>query len=285
MVIYGKQQGPPPPPPPPPPPLPNPLMGDFIGINSFVVEPLARQNATGWIREYHDWQWDEGSTDSCYPHAQVKFSPDYSSFQSDPFYKSRAAAGIKTHVCIEGRPLCQFGGATPNQTVGKWKSVDNNADIGTPKTLDPGSYSQLAAYVFQYAARYGNSKVADAKLTLGAGQPRVSGQGWLEGIEIRNEANGPWNGREGFMTPAEQAAQLSACFDGHEGTVGITPGIVGVKAADPKMMVSMGGLSGATQVALDIVTTMKLWFRANRKDKTFAAGKVCLKRDKKFAVR
>ena len=69
------------------------------------------------------------------------------------------------------------------------------ADIGTPKTLDPASYSQLAAYVFQYAARYGSSKVADAKLTLGAGQPRVSGQGWLSGIEIRNEANGAWNGR------------------------------------------------------------------------------------------
>ena len=43
MVVYGKQQGPPPPSPPPAPPPPLPLMGPFLGINSFVTEPLARQ--------------------------------------------------------------------------------------------------------------------------------------------------------------------------------------------------------------------------------------------------
>jgi hypothetical protein len=168
MVIYGKGQGTPPPPPAPIPLLPAPLMGSFIGINSFVTEPLERQNAAGWIREYHDWQWDEvsgqgstfhfvltprllplngryhkGAADPCYPHAQVDFSPDYSSFQSDPFYKSRTAAGIKTHVCLQGRPLCQFGGPSPNNTIAKWKAVDNNAMIGTPKTMDPSSYSQV----------------------------------------------------------------------------------------------------------------------------------------------
>ena len=47
-------------------------------------------------------------------------------------------------------------------------------------------------------------------------------------------------------------------FDGHEGTLGRD---VGVRAADPGMLVSMGGLSGAGQVALDIVTTMRLWFQ------------------------
>ena len=134
-----------------------------------------------------------------------------------------------------------------------------------------GSYAQLGAYLFQYAARYGKSEVADAKLTLASGQARLSGAGVLEGIEIRNEANGPWQGRRGFMTPVEQAAQLSAAFDGHEGTVGIDKAIVGIRNADPHMLVSMGGLSGATQVALDIVTTMRLWFQHNRKDGAFAA--------------
>ena len=174
-------------------------------------------------------------------------------------------------MCIEGRPLCQFGGASPNQTIGKWKAVDENADIGTAKTKDAASYAQLGAYLFQFAARYGKTKVADAKLTLASGQARLSGAGVLEGIEIRNEANGPWQGRRGFMTPVEQAAQLSAAFDGHEGTVGIDKAIVGIRNADPHMLVSMGGLSGATQVALDIVTTMRLWFQHNRKDGAFAA--------------
>jgi hypothetical protein len=73
------------------------------------------------------------------------------------------------------------------------------------------------------------------------------------------------------MTPMEQAALLSAAFDGHEGTVGAGAG-VGVRNADPDMLVSMGGLSGAGQVALDIVTTMRLWFQKHRKDGRFAAN-------------
>ena len=131
MLMYVFPIQAPPKPPPKPISRPAPLMGPFIGINSFVTEPLKRQVAAGWIREYHDWQWDEGTDDACYPHATVKFSPDYSGFDSDPFYKSRAAAGLRTHVVLQGRPLCQFGGAHPNKTIGQWKCVDSNADIGT----------------------------------------------------------------------------------------------------------------------------------------------------------
>jgi hypothetical protein len=140
MVVYGKQQGPPPAPPaPPPPPSPAPLMGPFLGVNSFVTEPLARQVGGGWIREYHDWQWDEGAEDKCFPAATIKFSPDYSGFQADPFYKSRAAAGIKTHVAVQGRPMCQFGGTAPNTTIAGWKCVDSNAGIDTAATTDSAS--------------------------------------------------------------------------------------------------------------------------------------------------
>lgn len=146
LVVYGKPYGAPSPPPPQPPPPQPPLMSNFIGINSFVTEPLSRQVVAGSIREYHDWQWDEGSGDPCYPHAQTKFSPDYSGFQSDPFYKTRAAAGIKTHAVLQGRPLCQFG---TNKSISYWKCVDDTAMIGTAQTMDPSSYSQLAAHVFQ----------------------------------------------------------------------------------------------------------------------------------------
>ena len=47
------------------------------------------------IREYHDWQWDEGEGDPCYPHAQTKFSPDWSGFESDPFCtRSKQTTGL-----------------------------------------------------------------------------------------------------------------------------------------------------------------------------------------------
>ena len=37
------------------------------------------------------------------------------------------------------------------------------------------------------------------------------------------------------MSPAEQAAVLSTCYDGHEGTVGTDKTIVGIRNADPSM--------------------------------------------------
>jgi hypothetical protein len=73
------------------------------------------------------------------------------------------------------------------------------------------------------------------------------------------------------MSPVEQAALLSACYDGHEGTIGNRKDIVGIRTADPSMPVSMGGLAGATRLALDNVWIMREWFAANRKDKKFAA--------------
>ena len=79
---------------------------------------------------------------------------------------------------------------------------------GTPLTMDPASYTQLGAYLYQFAARYGRTKVADDMLTLGADQARLTGKGWLAGLEVRNEANGPWQGRQGFMTPVEQVRQV-----------------------------------------------------------------------------
>ena len=57
------------------------------------------------------------------------------------------------------------------------------------------------------------------------------------------------------MTPAEQAALSSACFDGHEGSLyshssfAGTEGalLLGVKTADPSMLVSMGGSNNPDQ--------------------------------------
>ena len=104
--------------------------------------------------------------DACYPHAAISFSPDTAGFRSDEFYEARAAAGLQTHVVVQGRPLCQVGGAHVNSTQQTWKCVNENAIIGTPETAEPSSYSMLAAYLYQYAARYGQAKVPDAQLTL-----------------------------------------------------------------------------------------------------------------------
>jgi hypothetical protein len=266
VVLYGKAVGAPPPPTPPPPPVKEPpLMHDFIGINSFVTEPTARQIAAGSIREYHDFVWDEGAGDPCFPKALNKFAPDYSGFNSDEFYNRTAKSGINIHVVVQGRPSCQFAA---NTSTSHWKVVNSNSLIGTPATEQPSSYTQIGAHLFQYAARYGRTAVPAAELTLGSDQSKRSGLGWVEGLEVGNEVNGAWAGRQAFMSPVEQAAMMSAAYDGHGKTL---PAGVGIKNADSTMLAVMGGLSGAGRTALTIVEMMRLWFAKYRADGKFAA--------------
>jgi len=56
------------------------------------------------------------------------------------------------------------------------------------------------------------------------------------------------------------AALMSACYDGHEGALGAG---VGIKTADPSMVVVMPGLS---DFAFDYASKMGDWFSKNRKD-------------------
>jgi hypothetical protein len=39
-----------------------PAMDDFIGINAFIVEPIGLLSPFGAVREYHNWEWNEGGT-------------------------------------------------------------------------------------------------------------------------------------------------------------------------------------------------------------------------------
>ncbi|PPL00245.1 hypothetical protein [Parapedobacter indicus] len=67
------------------------------------------------------------------------------------------------------------------------------------------------------------------------------GENTLNIIECGNENNKNWKGKKGYQGPREHAANLSAFYDGHKGTMG--PG-VGVKNADPNMLVTTSGLAG-----------------------------------------
>src|SRR5690606_30684832 len=51
---------------------------EFIGANAFVDDPIENLTAVGFIREYHNWAWDEGDGDRDYPgfpNNQIRFAP------------------------------------------------------------------------------------------------------------------------------------------------------------------------------------------------------------------
>ncbi|TWR31346.1 hypothetical protein FPZ43_02395 [Mucilaginibacter pallidiroseus] len=84
------------------------------------------------------------------------------------------------------------------------------------------------------------------------------GLGYIKYIECGNENDRWWKGNNATQTPEEYAANMSAFYDGHKGTLGKN---AGVKTADPAMRVVMGGLATADT---SYVRRMINWCKTNR---------------------
>src|SRR5690606_1634631 len=127
---------------------------------------------------------------------------------------------------------------------------------------DPASYIAMAKLGFQVAARYGRNSNVDRSLikavTWGDRPDVRAGLGSLEYIECGNEPDKDWSGPQAQQTPEEYAAQLSAFYDGHMGTLGAG---IGVKQADPSMKVVMAGIASPDPTW---VSRMVDWCKKNR---------------------
>ncbi len=241
-----------------------PVMEEFIGANSFIDDPIGVIRAVGFVREYHDWRWDEGGSVPYegYPNNAIKWAPSYGSmggWNFDKYYKKLKDEGIGVSPVTQGAPPWLQGGPHFNA---------NHKPLTTKgaSATNPASYAAKAHHMYQYAARYGRTTVPEHLLTLADDQPRVTGLGLVNYLEDWNEPNRYWQGRDAMFLPEEYAAMASADYDGHCGT--LKGGTFGVKNADPTMKLVMGGIAG-----LDInwIIAVRKWFTENRRDKKFAA--------------
>jgi len=238
-----------------PSPVPHlrPLMDTFIGVNGFIDDPVERIAACGHLREYHQWQWDEGNQDSSYPgypDHQLAWSPSWVSgpgwgWDFDRFYEQLKAAGVEVSPCFQGCApyLVEFDGSRTDE-----KPVIKGGD-----PMQPQSYIAHASFLFQFVARYGSTRVDESLLKLKAGQPVRSGLGLVRHVENWNEPDKWWKGRAAMFSPFELAAMCSADYDGHRQSIGRT---VGIKNADPDMKLVMGGLA---KPEIEYIKAMKLW--------------------------
>lgn len=233
------------------------LMESFIGINGFVDDPIERIAACGHLREYHSWQWDEGNQDSAYPgypNHQLAWSPSWVSgpgwgWDFDAFYRQLKDAGVEVAPCLQG--------CAP-YLVGFDKERRDEKPVAGQDPTEPGSYIAHASYLFQFAARYGNTRCDETLLKLKPGQPVRSGLNLVRYIENWNEPDKWWKDRASHFQPFELAAMCSADYDGHKGNLG--PG-VGVKNADPNMKLVLGGLA---RPEIEYLKAMKLWAQFHR---------------------
>ena len=227
--------------------LPLPTMEQFIGTNAFIDDPLDKLALpVGFVLEYHPWQWDNEGKDK-----QTRFQPSGAAGGSawffDDFYAKLKARGVTVSPAIQQNSPHLFPGA----------DLDAKPIGVAPDTEAPASYALHAAHLFQYAARYGQTKVP-ASLLKTADTPVRSGLNSLRYLENWNEPDKTWRGREGRFTPYELAAMSSADYDGDQGRMGKT---YGVHNADPKMRLSIGGLAG---IRLEYLRAMKLWADVHR---------------------
>ncbi len=209
---------------------------EYMGANAYKwTDNKLLAPVVGTVREYSHW-FQNGVTNEKDTIAWVNI-PKYGSF--DKYYKTAAEEyhldvipDVHRHVDIE---------------LG-----ENKPDFGKDP-LDPFSYKMIADYMFQMAARYGNTKVADSLLHIKAGEPALTGAGWVKYYETWNEPERWWGNPDDHFSPYEYAALASAAYDGHQGKMGLT---YGIKQADPKSVHIMAGISS---LEFDFPRAVKFW--------------------------
>jgi hypothetical protein len=244
-------------------------MDQFIGVNAFIDDPLDKMKVAGYIREYHNWNWDEGDiwdgggnlNYPGYPNNQNAFNPSWAGggWNFDKYYKDLTDAGLFVCPAIQGSVKWLNDAKNfPARNIPVRSGLDRN---------NPASYREHADHMYQFAARYGSTQVPDNLLKLASNQPRLSGLGYISYLENSNEPDAWWNGLDAQFTAVNLAAMGSADRDGHEGTMGKT---YGVKNADPNMKLVMGGLTErGLENNFSYIEEMRQWCLENRSDKQF----------------
>jgi hypothetical protein len=239
-------------------------MDKAIGANVLIDDPIDRVKAVGFIREYHSWEWDEADTKGYlgYPDNRIKWAPSEAgggSWNFDNYYTRVKEEGLDISPVIQG---------TANWLQGSKDFPFDNKPLDKPgaKPDDPNSYQAKAHHLFQFAARYGATKINVDKLTLDPGQSFRSGLDLVHYVEDWNEPDKDWLGPAAKFLPQEYAAMASANYDGHAGTMTQGTKTFGVKNADPKIKFVMGGILG---VNLKWIEQIQYWFENNRADNAF----------------
>ncbi|MBO0935747.1 hypothetical protein J2I47_04225 [Fibrella sp. HMF5335] len=252
-------------------PQKTPLFKNLLGINAFEWDfyppgistidkaKMKALQSFGVIRHYMDWEKLELTP------GNYTFNPTHSGgWDYDQMYARCKADGIEVMACL--KDIAPYLKAT--------YPADQQANDNVPVAFgrdyaNPQSYIEQARVAFQYAARYGKNKQVNPALVKvntatrwNTDPPNVVkiGLGLINFIECDNERDKWWRGRLAYATGREYAANMSAFYDGHKGTMG--PG-VGVKNADPTMTVVMGGLC-SIYAGTDYIRGMIDWCREFR---------------------
>ncbi|GAB3926555.1 hypothetical protein [Mucilaginibacter myungsuensis] len=209
------------------------------------------------VRHYMDWEKLENAEGS------FTFNPTNAGGWNYDIIYSRCKQ--------EGMPVVADLKTVPNWLLETYPADQrDNENVPAPYGAylpDPASYYKQALVAFQFAARYGSNTAVDPWQVKVNTTPRWTndpvnekkiGLGLVKYIECDNERDKWWKGPATKQTAEEYAANMSAFYDGHKGTMGAN---AGVKTADPNMLVVMGGIATCDTM---YVQRMINWCKTNR---------------------
>ncbi len=254
---------------------------NYLGINLFewnyvdvgneqIIKEAKIETIKGFgaIRHYLDWERIETSE------GEFTFAPSHQgNWNYDDMYRRTKQEGLTTLICLKTIPKWMI------DTYPKANRDHENAPApyGSDKSK-PASYIAQARAGFQLAARYGaNSNINSNLIKVNTGQRWPNdkpnevkiGLDYVKYIECGNERDKWWKGEFAEQTAEQYAANLSAFYDGHLGTLGKD---VGVKTADTSMKVVMAGLAVPDP---NFVFRMIEWCKKNRGYKSDGSVNLC----------
>lgn len=226
----------------------------WTGVAEHKWEAL--KDYTGF-RDYTDWKTFEGKE------GEFTYEPSaWGGALRDTYYQRMFDEGKQVMICPQKVPDWFQEANYPPELRGE----SNVPKAWDADGEDAASYKKIAQLFYRLSARYGRNKaIPEEYLSVRekpfyknqpANKPKA-GLGTVQYIQVDNEPDRYWMGRQAYQHGREYAARSSACYDGHKGTLG--PGY-GAKAADPTMQVVVGGVVGGVGFLRGMID----WSKENR---------------------
>ncbi|RMG27945.1 MAG: hypothetical protein D6730_06160 [Bacteroidetes bacterium] len=240
-------------------------MDQLIGINAFFDDPPEKYQVAGFIRSYEYLKWHAYDVQNVDPNIQLQnieygFNPSYAGGANlDAYYQEAKSLGITVVPSYQESFMWLVNNVKPDLVHKPARKNENS--------LDPWSYRDHAAAMYQMAARYGSTPVPDNTLQLRADNERLTGMDIIHYYENWNEHDRWWQGPNAHFSPEEYAAMTSADYDGHMNTMTYGNNVkFGLVNADPNAKMVMSGLAHLEYYKLE---DMKRWFDENRTDPNY----------------
>lgn len=244
-----------------------------IGVNAFLgendIDKMASlSDVTRW---YNNANWFinsprcdkrlEDHPDLSVDDVEYKFVDTLDDWNSVDQLTTFKDAGVTNMICINNTIAYNTSSSDIVSQGEAWEAIPLDPNVQRGEILEstnPNNYKHFARLWYTLAAKLGNNPDADPTfIKIKSTEDQTLGLNLVNYGECNNERDSIWI-QSRFMNAEENAALQSACYDGHNNTMG---GGFGVKNADPEFNFLTSGTIGPET---GYIFRMMKWWDYNR---------------------